>query len=191
MLRTGGGLPPRSNYSLRNATPGERPGLQVGSGFGSSAEGGKGAFELLQLGKRQQKRQRRLGALVLVNSIGVQAVMAAAGAGVVEFHAEIVAAEEPFEGEPRFIEPCRVFGRAIGFDAGGDSSPGLDWLLIEIGPRAAARVKAVAADGAEVTARGALDADEPLERCSPNSCTAASPLARPLRISACDSAALS
>jgi hypothetical protein len=46
------------------------------------------------------------GALVFVNAILMEAVAATAGAGVVEGEAEIIAAEEPFEGAPRLAN-CR------------------------------------------------------------------------------------
>ncbi len=60
------------------------------------------------------------GALVLVNAILMETVAATAGAGVVEGEAEIVAAEEPFEGAFGLASPHGIPGDAEGLLAGAD-----------------------------------------------------------------------
>ena len=104
-----------------------------------------------------------LGALVFVDTILMEAVAAAAGAGVVEREAEVIAAEEPFEGAFGLASPHGIPGEAEGLLAGADHGLGFDGLLIKVGTCAVLFVEAVAADGAEVTGLGALDGDEPAE----------------------------
>ena len=93
-----------------------------------------GAFQQLHLGERQQKGERRLGPLVLVDAIFLEAVAAAAGLGVVQLQAQVVAAEEPLEGEPGLVQPVGVVGGPVRLEAGRDGGVGLDRLLVELGP---------------------------------------------------------
>ena len=97
------------------------------------AEGGQGAFEQLHLAEREQEGQGRLGPLVQVDAVFLEAVAAAAGLGVVEVQPQVVAAQEPLEGEPGLLEPERVVGGVVGLEAGRDGGVGLDRLLVELG----------------------------------------------------------
>ena len=60
---------------------------------------------MVHLGEGEVEGEGRFGALVLVDAILVKPVAAAAGGRIVEREAEVVAAEEPLEGAPRFLEP--------------------------------------------------------------------------------------
>ena len=60
------------------------------------------------LGEREEKRERRLRALVLVQAIDVDPVAATAGRRVVDRASQRVLAEEPVECAPRVVEPARV-----------------------------------------------------------------------------------
>ena len=82
--------------------------------------------EQLHLTQCEEEREGGLGSLVLVDAVFLEAVAAAAGLGVVEFQAQVVAAQEPLEGEPRLLQPDRVVGGLVGFEAGrngGDRPP--------------------------------------------------------------------
>ena len=63
------------------------------------AECRQGAFQQVHLGQGEEEGERRFGPLVLVDAVLLEAVAAAAGAWVVELQAQVVAAEEPLEGE--------------------------------------------------------------------------------------------
>ena len=94
----------------------------------------------------------------------MQPVAAAAGGRIVERKAQVVAAQEPLEGEPGFVQPVFVVRGAVGFDAGRHRGVGLDRLLVELGGRFAARIEAVAADRAEEVLRRVLHLAQPAER---------------------------
>ena len=66
---------------------------------------GDQVFGVVHFGEGEVEGEDRLGALVFVDAVVVQAVAAAAGGGIVERQAEIVAAEEPLEGALRLARP--------------------------------------------------------------------------------------
>lgn len=84
----------------------------------------------------------------------MQAVAAAAGVGVINRQAEVVAAQEPLEGAARLLAPAGIAGEAIRFQAGGGRRLGLHRLLVEACLLAAAHIEAVRADGHKVAAHG-------------------------------------
>ena len=85
--------------------------------------------------QREQERERRLRALVLVHPVGVQPVAAAAGQRVVERLLQLVLSEKPGERAPRVLGPAMISGRAERVHARRDRRAGLDRLLIERPPR--------------------------------------------------------
>ena len=121
----------------------------------------------------------------------MQSIAAAAGLGRVELQAEIVPADEPVEGALRLLVPPEVRCGAIGFKTSRDRCLRLDGLLVEIGARAATAVEPVAANGPKVTLLRDLQFVSQRKACKPRSNTACCPVARPLRIKACASFALS
>ena len=132
------------------------------------SEGGRRALHQLHLAQRQQEGEGRLGPLVEVDAVLLEAVAAAAGLGVVEVQPQVVAAQEPLEGEPGLLEPGGVVGGVVGLEAGRDRGMGLDRLLIELGPLAAAAVEAVAADRPEAARRRLLLVDQPSQGLEPD-----------------------
>src|SRR4051812_5738733 len=90
----------------------------------------QGAFELVHLGQGEEEGEGRLGALVPVDPILLEAVAASPGARVVELQAQVVAAEEPLEGDAGLVQPDGLLGGPVGLQAGGDRRVGLDRLLV-------------------------------------------------------------
>ena len=131
------------------------------------AEGRQSAFQQFHFGQRKQEGQGRLGSLVHVYAVFLKTVVASSGLGVVDVEAQVVAAQEPLERKPRFLEPDRVFGGMVSLDARGHRGMALDGLLIELGAFPAAVVKAIAADRAEAAGRRLLLLDQPRERLQP------------------------
>src|SRR5580693_4103565 len=78
-----------------------------------------------------QERKGGFGSLVLVGTVGMQAVPAAAGHGIIERKLQIVIAKEPIEGRPSLAAPTAVPGCAVGLQTSGDRASGLKWLLVE------------------------------------------------------------
>ena len=117
----------------------------------------------LHLRQRKQEGQGGFRSLVPVDPIHVQPIAAAAGFGRVEFQSEIVPADEPVEGALRLFVPPEVRCGAIGFQTGRDRCLRLDGLLVEIGARAAAAIKSVAANGSKVTLLGDLQFRQPAQ----------------------------
>jgi hypothetical protein len=100
--------------------------------------------------ERHQEGERGFGALILIGAIGMQAIAASAGGGIVERDLQIVVAEEPIECAPRFLAPAILSRDAIGLQAGGDGGAGFDGLLIEAGLLGTLRIEAVRSDRDEV-----------------------------------------
>ena len=94
----------------------------------------------------------------------MEAVAAAAGGGVVEGLAELVAAEEPAEGAVGLQQPEALPGLFERGEAGADGGFGLDGLLIEAGALAIAGVEAFGADGAEEARIVGLLREQPAQR---------------------------
>src|SRR5689334_4421641 len=97
----------------------------------------------------------------------MQGIAAAAGAGGVKLEAQIVPAQEPIESALSVFVPTRVGGSVVGLEASGHHGVSFDRLLVEVGPRLAAAVEAVAANGPEVTMLGSLEVGEPLQCLQP------------------------
>src|SRR5207249_10785010 len=93
-----------------------------------------------------QKSEGRFGPLVLIAAVGVQAISAASGGGIVDRQAEIIAAQEPVESPMEMGIPEAGAGHMLGRQAGGDHGLGFNRLLVEARPGAAAREKSIAAD---------------------------------------------
>ena len=91
---------------------------------------------VVHFGEGKVEGQGRFGALVFVDAVVVQAVAAAAGAGIVERQAEIVAAQKPLEGALRLARPRSILRGAKGLEAGGDHGLRLHRLLVEVRARA-------------------------------------------------------
>ncbi len=123
-------------------------------------------LRVVHFGQGKVEGERRFRALVFVDPIAVQPVAAAAGAGIIERKAEIVAAQEPLEGAPGLDQPCGILRDAKRFQAGGNHGLGLHRLLIEVRARAVADVKAVAADGPEVARLCPLQRGQPAQATS-------------------------
>ena len=110
----------------------------------------------------------------------MQSITAAAGFCGVKFQAKIVPAEEPVEGAPRLFIPPGIRSRAKGFETGRNRCLSLDGLLVEIGPRAAAPIKAIAADRAKMSLLRSLEfCRANASACSPRSKTCVRPVALP------------
>ena len=60
-----------------------------------------------------QERQRGFRSLILIGAVGMQAVPATAGFGIVKRKLQIVVAQEPVEGRPGFTAPAIVSGYAV------------------------------------------------------------------------------
>src|SRR5580692_2934081 len=106
------------------------------SGSNKQFTAGSRAMRFWQRADFQQCHQERkggFGSLVLVGAVGMQAVPAAAGHGIIERKLQIVIAKEPIEGRPSLAAPTAVPGYAVGLQAGGNRSGGLQRLLIEAG----------------------------------------------------------
>ncbi len=103
----------------------------------------KGVFGQLHFQPALQEGEGGLGALIGVRPIGVQAVAAAAGDGIIDRLMEVVAAVEPFKGAPGLLAPAAVAGGLMGGQAGRDHGLRLHRLLIKARALAAARIEAV------------------------------------------------
>src|SRR5262249_27563914 len=125
------------------------------------AEGAGGAFRKLQFRQRKQEGQCRFGAVVLVDTIHMKGVPAAAGAGGIDLDVEIVPTEEPAEGRLRLLVPPPVGCGTISLKAGRDRCLRLDGLLVEIRAGLAARIKPIASHGPEIAALRGLDLRQP------------------------------
>src|ERR1051325_1727556 len=110
-------------------------------------ETGQGVLQRLHLREREQKRERGLGALVLAQPIHVQTVAAATGGRIVKGESQIVAAEKPLKGTPRFRDPEGVARGLIGFDAGRNRGLGFYRLLIEERAFLSSRIKSIRTNG--------------------------------------------
>ena len=150
-----------------------------------------GVLHELHFRQRKQKSQGRFRALVLVDAIHMQRIAAAARAGRVHFQSEIIPAEKPIEGALGLLVPPAVRRGAIGFQTGRHHGLRFNGLLIESGAQAAAPVKSVAADRAEVAVLGICNSASQRKARRPRSSTAVCPVACPLTIKACASFALS
>ena len=106
---------------------------------------------------RQQQADRGLGTAILVRTVFGQAVEAATGLRVVEGNALVVAAEEPFEGEPGATKVGGVGGGIEAGEGGLYHGGCVDWLLIvERRLLGAMAIPAVIADEAERVAHEGL-----------------------------------
>ena len=152
-------------------------------------ETGERVLQRLHFRQRQQKGQRGFRALILAQPVHMEAVAAAAGAGIIQRQAQIIAAEKPLERAARFRHPEHVAGGVIRLDAGGNGGLRLDGLLVELRAFLAAREKSVRADGPERAGIRSLNFDQPAQRFEAGSSSAALFMQRPLRISACGSLA--
>src|ERR1051326_1555757 len=102
-------------------------------------------------GEGKQKGQRGFRALISIHPIHMQSVSAAAAVGRIQLQSEVVPPDKPIEGTSCLLVPPGVGCGAIRLQAGRDHGLRLDWLLVEICPRASSSVKAIAADRAEMT----------------------------------------
>jgi hypothetical protein len=89
-------------------------------------------FEQLHFAHRDEVGQRGFGALILVHAVGVQSIAATARLRIIERKAEIVAAQEPLEGDAGLFVPEGIVGGAIGLEARRDGAVGLDRLLVKL-----------------------------------------------------------
>src|SRR5689334_12519225 len=94
---------------------------------------GERILDRLHFRKRQEIGESRFGALVLTQTVHMQAVATTAISGIVKGQPEIVAAEKPLESAARFREPKWIVGRLVGLDTCGDGSLRFNGLLIEKG----------------------------------------------------------
>ena len=95
------------------------------------------AIRRLQAGPVQgeqglQEGQGRLGALVLVQPVASEAVVAATGGEVVDRQPETVAAQEPLEGQHRLRRVPVVAGGHHGLDQGLDQRGRVQRLLVPV-----------------------------------------------------------
>src|SRR6478672_8274196 len=103
-----------------------------------------------QLQERKQERQGRFGALILVDPVRLEAIVARPSRGVDERDAEVIASEEPIEDSLRLYVPVYVFRLSEGSEAGSDCRVGFNGLLIKARTLFATPVKTMATDGYEV-----------------------------------------
>src|SRR6185437_3742602 len=117
-----------------------------------------------QLQERKQECQGRFGALILVDPIRLEAVVACPSRGIDERDAEIIASEEPIEDSLGPYMPVYVFRLSEGSEAGSDCRVGFNGLLIKARTLFATPVKAVATDGYEVPLFAKLEFHQPRQR---------------------------
>jgi hypothetical protein len=111
-----------------------------------------------------QPGNRRFSTLVLVDTVGVEAVAAGAGGVVGDRLLEVVAAEEPLEAAAGVFQPALFPGHLMDLEEGIDHVLRLGRLLVETGRRAIAREPAVIADRHEMASRVGLDVHQPAQR---------------------------
>ncbi len=78
----------------------------VGWSSSSCFHGCQCCLSQTQFEHRLEKGEGRLRALIFVRAVGMQAVATTAGRRIVDRQVQIVAAEEPVEGAPRFFVPA-------------------------------------------------------------------------------------
>ncbi len=115
----------------------------------SLTECGRRALEQLHLAEREEEGQGRLGPLVQVDAIFLEAIATTAGLGIVDVETQVVAAEEPFERDPRLVEPGGILGRMISLEAGRYGRMRLERLLVELGPVPFVTIETIGSDRAE------------------------------------------
>ncbi len=118
----------------------------------------------MEMASRATTPASPLGAFVLTHAVGVQPVAAAAGQGVIEREAQVIASEEPLERARRLLAPVVVACDPVRRQARRNRHRGFDRLLIEARARSASRIEPVRSDRHEVRAPGPLHADQPGER---------------------------
>src|SRR5256885_7394692 len=100
---------------------------------------------------RHRERRRRFRSLVLISAVGVQAVAASTGAGIVERNLQVVISQKPIESGPRLFPPAALSRCKISLQTCRNYRTGLDGLLVETSLFGFLRVEAVRSDGHEVT----------------------------------------
>ena len=126
------------------------------------------AVDRPQLLQGEQERERRFGALVLIRTIDVQPVAAAAGRRIEEPVLQVVLAEKPVERAPRLRQPPR--GRRCTRNASrhadtiAQASTGC-WSNDR--RRRTALIEPVGSDGRELFVGRRLQRDQPVERAQP------------------------
>ena len=94
-------------------------------------QGGFDGFSAAHLREGEQESEGRLGALILVHPVNMQAVPAAATLGIIERQTEIVAALEPFECLVCMGKPITISRGLMSLETGANHGVGLDRLLVE------------------------------------------------------------
>src|SRR6476469_2521684 len=90
-----------------------------------------GAIERAHVGQGEQERQCGFGALVLVDALGVEAIAAATGRGIVEPLTQMVLPEEPVEGAASLVVPTGRVGGMGRIEAGRHHRLRFNRLLVE------------------------------------------------------------
>src|SRR5260370_36454306 len=80
--------------------------------------------------QREQEGEGRFSALILIDTVRLEAVVARASGRLDQWHAQIVAPEKPVEDELRLLGPLRVSGAAEGVETGGHGGGGLGGVLV-------------------------------------------------------------
>jgi hypothetical protein len=112
--------------------------------------------------ERGDHRQRRLGSLITVAAVRLEAVAATARDGVEERHAGVVCPEEPRCRLQTGLDPGIVAGGVEGCCAGVRHRAGLDRLLVEAGSRFSSRPARLWREAEVIAER--LDLDQPAEQ---------------------------
>ncbi len=116
---------------------------------GSSSLSAGSVLQRAHFEQRHQERQRGFRSLILVGAVGMQAVPATAGFGIVKRKLQIVVAQEPVESRPGFAAPAIVSGHAVSLQTGGHRAGGFNRLLIEASLFSALAIKPLRADRAQ------------------------------------------
>ena len=118
----------------------------------------------MQAPKRKQPCQSRFGALVLICTVGCQAVAASSRSIVIERNVQIISTQEPVEAAPGRLSPFLFAGDSVGLYTGFDHVFNLLRLLIESGPLAISRKPPVVTNGHEMPFGVALNLNKPVQR---------------------------
>ena len=151
------------------------------------------SLQRLHLCQRQKECKGRFRALVEIDPVEMQTVVASARGWIVQWLVEVVPAQEPLECPLGLVTPERIQRRLECFNAGRHGGLRFDGLLVETGPRTPAAIKPVRADRHESDRRGSAPppANAAFAGPTPAPSSACVPPWRPLLISACGSLALS
>ena len=133
-------------------------------GCGSRSVDHSSALELPYLHKTKKVRQRRFRTLVLIGSIRMQPIRAAARLGIDQRCPQVVFAQEPIERAHRPCRPLRAAIRPPRSKAGGNRCCRLDGLLIERFRLLAGPAEALGPDRSEASRRRGLKRHEPAQR---------------------------